>query len=299
MADGTELYTLAEEIPELERPVLLYHLDGFMDAGRAGRLASDHLVASMNPRPVATFDIDSLIDYRSRRPPMIFDTNRWVEYQAPTLTVQACEDAVGVPFLVMTGPEPDRSWELFTAAVIELTKRLNVSLSVSVHGIPMAVPHTRETELTPHGNRPDLLGESTSWITRVEVPGSASALLEYRMAEAGRDAIGLTAHVPHYLAQAEYPAAAIALLNGVTAATGLAFHTAELEKTAELTKKQIDEQVAASEEIAEAVRGLEARYDAAAEASTGGLPLTGLDGRVPDGEEIAAEFERFLAEREE
>jgi predicted ATP-grasp superfamily ATP-dependent carboligase len=289
---------MAEELPRLERPVLLYHLDGFMDAGSAGRLATDHLVASMNPRPVATFDVDSLIDYRSRRPPMIFDTRQWIEYRAPELTVQACEDAVGVPFLVMTGPEPDRSWELFTAAVIELTKRLDVSLSASVHGIPMAVPHTRRTELTPHGNRTDLLGDSRSWISRVEVPGSASALLEYRLAEAGQDAIGFTAHVPHYLSQAEYPAAAIALLSGVTAATGLAFRTRELEEAAEQARKQIDEQVAASEEIAEAVRGLETRYDAITEAGDDD-PLAGPDARMPDGEEIAAEFERFLAEREE
>jgi predicted ATP-grasp superfamily ATP-dependent carboligase len=299
VADGTELYTLAEEIPELERPVLLYYLDGFMDAGSAGRLVIEHLEGSMNPRTVATFDVDSLIDYRSRRPPMVFDTSHWVDYKAPELTVKACEDAVGVPFLVMSGPEPDRSWERFTAAVIELTKRFDVSLTVGLHGIPMAVPHTRVTELTPHGNRPDLLGESTSWISRVEVPGNAGSLIEYRLDEAGSDAIGFTAHVPHYLAQAEYPPAAIALLNGVTAATGLAFRTGELDEAAGRAKKQIDEQVAASDEIAEAVRGLEARYDAVAEANTSSLPLAGPDARMPDGDEIAAEFERFLSEQEE
>jgi predicted ATP-grasp superfamily ATP-dependent carboligase len=299
VADHTQLYTLAEEIPELERPVLLYHLDGFMDAGGAGRLATEHLVATMNPRTVATFDVDSLIDYRSRRPPMTFDTNQWIEYKTPELKVEACEDAVGVPFLVLTGPEPDRLWEGFTGAVISLIDRLDVSLSVGLHGIPMAVPHTRETELTPHGNRPDLLGESPSWISRVEVPGSASALLEYRLAQKDKDAIGFTAHVPHYLSQAEYPAAAIALLNGITAATGLAFRSAELEEAQRLARKQIDEQVAASEEIAEAVRGLEARFDAVSAAASTSLPLAGPDARMPNGEEIAAEFERFLAEQDE
>jgi predicted ATP-grasp superfamily ATP-dependent carboligase len=299
VADRTELYTLAEEIPELQRPVLLYFLDGFMDAGAAGRLVTEHLLSSMNPRTVATFDADALLDYRSRRPPMIFDTSRWIDYKAPELTLQACEDAVGVPFLVLTGPEPDRSWEAFTAAVIELVRRLDVSLTVGLHGIPMAVPHTRETELTPHGNRPDLLGESTSWIGRVEVPGSVGALLEYRLDEAGHDAIGFTAHVPHYLSQAEYPSAAIALLNGITATTGLAFRLADLEEAAGQARKQIDDQVAASEEIAEAVRGLEARYDAVAAASGNSLPMAGPDTRMPDAEEIAAEFERFLAEQDE
>jgi predicted ATP-grasp superfamily ATP-dependent carboligase len=299
VADETELYTLGGEIPELERPVLVYQLDGFMDAGSAGRLAIDHLVATMDARPLVDFDVDSLIDYRSRRPTMIFDTDHWVDYEAPKLTIQACEDAVGVPFLVMTGPEPDRAWERFVASVVGLTKRLDVSLCVGVSGIPMAVPHTRETALTPHGNRRDLLGEHASWIGRVEVPGSANALLEHRLSESGQDAIGFAAHVPHYLAQAEYPSAAIALLGGVTAATGLAFRTSDLEEAARQAKKQIDEQVAASEEIAEAVRGLEARYDAVTEANSDGHPLAGPDAHMPDGEEIAAEFERFLAEREE
>lgn len=299
MADETELYTLAEEIPELQRPVLVHYLDGFMDAGSAGRIATDHLLATTDPRPVVDFDIDSLIDYRSRRPPMTFDTDHWADYKAPKLSIQACKDAVGVAFLLMTGPEPDRAWERYAAAVVELTRRLDVSLTIGVHGIPMAVPHTRETDLTPHGNRTDLLGESVSWISRVDVPGSASSLLEFRLAESGQDAIGFTAHVPHYLSQAEYPPAAIALLGGVTAATGLAFRLGDLEEAAAKARKQIDEQVAASDEIAEAVRGLEARYDAVAKANDGTHPLAGPDDHVPDGEEIAAEFERFLAEREE
>ena len=230
---------------------------------------------------------------------MTFDTDHWADYKAPKLSIQACKDAVGVAFLLMTGPEPDRAWERYAAAVVELTRRLDVSLTIGVHGIPMAVPHTRETDLTPHGNRTDLLGESVSWISRVDVPGSASSLLEFRLAESGQDAIGFTAHVPHYLSQAEYPPAAIALLGGVTAATGLAFRLGDLEEAAAKARKQIDEQVAASDEIAEAVRGLEARYDAVAKANDGTHPLAGPDDHVPDGEEIAAEFERFLAEREE
>jgi predicted ATP-grasp superfamily ATP-dependent carboligase len=297
--DRTELYTLAEDIPELSGPVLLYQLDGFMDAGAAGRLLTEHLLTTLDSRPVATFDVDSLIDYRSRRPTMIFDTDRWIEYQAPELVVRACEDAVGVPFLVMTGPEPDMAWERFAAAVVSLTERLGVRLTVGVNGIPMAVPHTRETGITPHGNRPDLFGDRPAWINRAEVPGNAGSLIEYRMAEAGRDAIGFAAHVPHYLAQSEYPAAAIALLHAITAATGLAFRTAELDEAAEQARKRIDAQVTESAEVSEAIRNLEAQFDAVAAASESSLPLAGSTTRVPDAEEIAAEFERFLAEQDE
>ncbi|MCO6008952.1 PAC2 family protein [Actinoallomurus purpureus] len=296
MADPTALYTLADDIPELDRPVLVYHLDGFMDAGRAGQLAARHL-RTLNARLVATFDVDSLIDYRSRRPPMIFDTDRWVGYEAPELAVYACEDAVGVSFLVLSGPEPDRAWEWFADAVISLGERLDVQLAIGMHGIPMAVPHTRETGLTPHGNRADLLGEHPAWINRAEVPGSAAALIEYRMAEAGRDAIGFAAHVPHYLAQAAYPTAAIALLHGISSATGLMLPTTDLDEAAVEAREQIDGEVAASEDVTEAVRNLEVQYDAVMEAGRNSLPLAGSPARMPDGEEIAAEFERFLAEQ--
>jgi predicted ATP-grasp superfamily ATP-dependent carboligase len=294
-----ELYTLAEGVPEMSGPVLVYHFDGFMDAGSAGRLLTEHLLTTFDPRTVATFDVDSLIDYRSRRPTMIFDTDRWVEYEAPELTVRVCEDALGVPFLLMSGPEPDLSWERFAAAVVSLAVRFGVRLTIGVNGIPMAVPHTRDTGITPHGNRPDLFGDRPAWINRAEVPGNAGALIEYRMAEAGRDAIGFAAHVPHYLAQSEYPAAAIALLHAITSATGLAFRTQELDTAAEQARKRIDAQVTGSEEISDAIRNLEAQFDAVAAASDNSLPLAGSGTRVPDAEEIAAEFERFLAEQEE
>lgn len=298
MPDRMELYTLAGDVPELSGPVLLYHLSGFMDAGAAGRLLTEHLLTTLCPRTIATFDADALIDYRSRRPTMIFDTDRWVEYETPELAVRVCEDVVGVPFLVMSGPEPDLAWERFAASVISFADRLGVGLTVGVNGIPMAVPHTRETGITPHGNRPDLFGDRPSWISRAEVPGNAGALIEYRMAEANRDAIGFAAHVPHYLAQAEYPAAAVALLNAITAATGLAFRTEKLEEAAEQARKRIDAQVTGSAEISEAIHNLEAQFDAVAAASEN-APLADSATHVPDAEEIAAEFERFLAEQDE
>jgi predicted ATP-grasp superfamily ATP-dependent carboligase len=294
-----ELFRLAEDIPELSGPVLLYQLDGFMDAGAAGRLLTEHLLTTLDPHTVATFDIDSLIDYRSRRPTMIFDTDHWSKYEVPELAVRACEDAVGVPFLVMSGPEPDLAWERFAAAVLSLAEHFGVRLMVGVNGIPMAVPHTRDTGITAHGNRPDLFGDRPTWIRRAEVPGNAGALIEYRMAEAGRDAIGFAAHVPHYLSQAEYPAAAIALLRAITDATGLAFRTEGLDEAAEEARKRIDAQVTGSEEISEAIRNLEAQFDAVAAASENTLPLAEPGARLPDAEEIAAEFERFLAEQDE
>ncbi|MFG3443006.1 proteasome assembly chaperone family protein [Nonomuraea sp. NPDC047897] len=298
MFDPTDLYELADDVPELSDPVLLYHFDGFVDAGGAGRLALGHVLAELEHRVVATFDVDRLLDYRSRRPVMTFDTDRWIGYESPRLAVHVVEDTTGTPFLVMTGPEPDREWELFARAVGTLAERLGVSRLVTVHGIPMAVPHTRPLGVTPHASRAELVTGQSSAFGRVQVPGSAAALVEYRLGEQGLDAMGFAVHVPHYLAQAEYPHAAVAALEAVTRGTGLVFPMDTLREAALRTNAEVEEQIQASAELLTAINGLEQQYDAFA----GGTERENLIAepvQMPTGDELAAQFERFLAERDE
>ena len=63
------------------------------------------------------------------------------------LTVHAVRDNAGVPFLLLDGPEPDLRWEQFTAAIIRLAERFDVSQVVGLNSIPMAVPHTRPASM--------------------------------------------------------------------------------------------------------------------------------------------------------
>lgn len=298
MFDPTDLYKLAEDLPELTDPVLLYHFDGFVDAGAAGRLAVRHVLDELEHRVVATFDVDRLLDYRSRRPIMVFDTDRWVEVETPELVVHYVKDVTGTPFLLMSGPEPDREWELFIRAVGSLTERLGVSKLVTVHGIPMAVPHTRPLGITMHATRPELMTGQPSTFGRVQVPGSVTALMEFRLGAEGRDAIGFAVHVPHYLSQAEYPTSAVTALEAVTRNTGLVFPLDALREAARRTNVEIQEQINASAELSGAISGLEQQYDAFA----GGAERENLIAEstpMPTGDELAAQFERFLAERDD
>jgi predicted ATP-grasp superfamily ATP-dependent carboligase len=296
--DPTDLYQLADEVPELADPVLLYHFDGFVDAGGAGRLALGHLLAELEHRVVATFDVDRLLDYRSRRPIMTFDSDKWVECESPELVVHAAKDATGTPFLLMSGPEPDREWELFTRAVGALSARLGVSRLVTLHGIPMAVPHTRPLGITMHATRPELIHSRTTSFGRVQVPGSVAGLIELRLGAEGRDAVGYAVHVPHYLSQAEYPDASVTALEAITRGTGLVFPMEGLREAAQRTTTEIEDQIRASAELSNAISGLEQQYDAFA----GGSDRENLMAEttpMPTGDELAAQFERFLAERDD
>ncbi|HEX2313182.1 MAG TPA: PAC2 family protein [Thermomonospora sp.] len=295
MRNPEDLYELSGDIPEMTGPVLLYSLDGFVDAGSVGELVREHLLDSLDHRVIARFDVDALIDYRARRPVMTYDRDHWESYNAPELVVHLVRDEAGSPFLFLTGPEPDRLWEGFVAAVRSLVERLGVSLSVSFHGIPMGVPHTRPVGITPHATRPELITR-TSFFDRVQVPGSAAGLLEYRLGEAGHDALGYAVHVPHYLAQSAYPTAAVAALEAVIAATGLVLPSDALREAAARTEADIAQQVAGNDEVQKVVQALEQQYDAFA-GGTERESLLAEEKDMPTAEELGAEFERFLAER--
>jgi predicted ATP-grasp superfamily ATP-dependent carboligase len=292
-----DLYEAEPGAPTPDRDlVMLYYLDGFIDAGAAGRLLSTHLMSSLDPQPIGRFDIDSLLDYRSRRPIMTFAKDHWEDYDTPELSLSLLHDNAGTQFLMLTGLEPDREWDAFTSAVLQLSADLGVRLAVGFHGIPMGVPHTRALGVTGHATQPDLIAGNRPLVDKLQVPGSAAALLEFRLGEANRAAIGFAVHVPHYLAQAAYPAAAVTLLESVRRVTGLELPADALREAARRTDLEIARQVEGSDEVAEVVRALEQQYDAFAADREN---LLAKDGEpMPTAEELGAQFEQFLAEQQ-
>ena len=294
--DPHDLYELEPDLPDLGGPVLVQALEGFVDAGNARRLVCEQLLAAHGSRVVATFDVDALLDYRARRPLMTFDEDHWADYADPQLAVHLAHDAQGTPFLVLAGPEPDIRWEAFTRAVTTLVAELGVSTTVGLNAIPMAVPHTRPLGIIAHATRPEMVAGHERWVGTVQVPSTAGHLLEYRLGQAGRDAAGFAVAVPHYLAEAEYPPAALALLASLTSLTGLVLATEELDTAAITVRAQVDETVAGSDEVRGVVEALERQYDAYL-AGAGRSLLAEMGGSLPSAEEIGDELERYLAEQ--
>jgi len=233
---------------------------------------------------------------------MLFIEDHWESYEDPSLVLHELTDGAGVRFLLLSGAEPDVQWERFIAAVAGLIDELGVRLTIGVHGIPMGVPHTRPTSVTAHATRTELVVGRDAWVGTVQVPGSIINLLELRLGQSDHDAMGFAVHVPHYLAQADYPDAAAALLENIAAATDLTLPTATLRAAAESARVELDEQVAGSAEVAAVVHALEQQYDTYVEARGGDAPgddqglLAGRRG-FPTADELGAELERFLAEQ--
>lgn len=298
MRDPADLYELtadADNVPDGLH--LVAGLTGFADAGGAVSQFTEYLLGTLDQKIVASFDTDVLLDYRARRPIIYFDQDHLADYQPPSLRLYLAQDEIGQPFLLLAGFEPDFRWEQFTAAVIQLVSRFNVSSTTWVHAIPMPVPHTRPIGVTVSGNRTDLIESMSVWRPHTQVPANVLHLLEYRLADSGATLVGYVLLIPHYLADTEFPLAALSAIESTSASTGLIFPTDSLRESNREFVARIDDQVRENPELARLVGTLEERYDSYMEGTSLRSPLTDEDGELPTADEIADELEKFLATR--
>lgn len=284
--------------PELRGLNLLMGFTGFADAGHVVSQITAELLDTLDSELVAEFDADQLMDYRSRRPQVSFVEDHLQDYQAPRLALHRLTDGLGNPFLLLAGSEPDLQWERFARAVVGIVKELDVNMAAWIHSIPMPVPHTRPVGVTVHGNRPELIEGISVWKPTVEVPSAVGHLLELRLVEAGRNIAGYVIHVPHYLAEAEYPTAAVAGLEYLGAATALMLPTDRLREAGREVGRQIAEQINASEEVQQVVSRLETRYDEKAEGTVRRSLLADENDQLPNADALGAAVEAYLARKD-
>lgn len=299
MRNPADLYSVVKAVSEVPAGLpLVIGLTGFVDSGGAVAQVSQYLLDELDHHDVLIFDNDELLDYRARRPIMVFEETRLTEYRRPALAVRLAHDELGAPFLLLTGYEPDFQWERFIAALLDIIERYAVATTTWVHAIPMPVPHTRDLGVTVSGNRDELIESLSVWRPRTQVPGNVLHLLEYRLTEAEKLVSGFVLLVPHYLADTEFPSAAVTALESITAATGLLFPTDRLREEGREFLGRIEEQVEGNSELARLVGGLEERHDSYMEDNPLRSPLTDEDGELPSADSIAAELEKFLAHRQ-
>jgi hypothetical protein len=273
------LYRL--EVPDdLVAPTLVAAFDSWIDAGSASSIAAGHLADGGDI--LLEFDGDRLFDYRSRRPTLEIVDGRLAELTWPSLTIRR-RRIDGRDLLILAGAEPDFRWREFAVAVVEVARRLNVSLWISLGAIPAAVPHTRSTYVLGSTSEPGLLlGDVQPGPAGVlRVPAAAISVLEHAISEAGIPAIGYYAQVPHYIS-GPYPAASVELLRAVGRHLGTDIPTASLSDDANELRSRLDAAAALEESTRTYVQRLEAMVD---------------EERLPSGEDLISDIERFLRDR--
>lgn len=281
-----ELYERHEH-PPLVDPVLVMALDGWIDAGFGAATAAATMLRTMETVPVATFDADELLDHRARRPTIHLADGVVKDLTWPSIEAVAGTDRAGREVVVLTGSEPDHRWHAFVDSVVGLALDLGVRLCVGLGAYPAPAAHTRPIRIACTSTSEELAAAHDFLRATLQVPAGVQAALETACAKVGIPALGLWAQVPHYIATMPNPAASLALLEALSPVAGLTIDPGELIEEATQTRARIDRLVAENSEHQQMVRALEMQAD----------EQTAV-GPLPSGDELAAEFQRFLREED-
>jgi proteasome assembly chaperone (PAC2) family protein len=278
-----KLLELAER-PALRDPFLVVHLHGWTDAGLAGQTGAVFLRSRWNTSRLGQFDADELVDFRARRPVV-----RLAGGTIEEVTWSPIELSVAAPggerdALLLTGPEPDFRWAAFCDQVVETCRELAVTEVFGLGGFPAPALHTNPVAVVGTSADSDLAARLETVPAIVELAAGIQTVLEERLYRAGIPATGLWARVPPYLAGGSHPPAALALVQTLARLAGVEIETTELEAASKDHLAQVEEAIRERPQIAEFVDQIRA------------LVEQGADERIPSGDEIAAELERFLGQ---
>lgn len=286
-------YRLHGPMPTLFEPVMVVMLTGWIDASSAAAAAMATVQEEWSVRPLATFDGDTFIDYRARRPTMELREGVNVRLVWADIELHVGRDAEGHDVLTLSGPEPDSQWRKFADVVSTLGIELGVRQMVALGAYPFATPHTRDPRLSSSSPSADVVADLAYLKNSVDVPAGMGAVLEHAFTDKGVPALGIWAQVPHYVSAMSYPAASLALLTGLQEVSGLVVDAAAIRQETIIQRQRLDQLVAGNDEHRAMVNQLEDLYDQAKQQTD----LLGTGG-MPTGDELAAEFEQFLRDQD-
>jgi predicted ATP-grasp superfamily ATP-dependent carboligase len=274
----------------LRAPALVCAFKGWNDAGDAASAAVQFLGASHNATRFAQIDPEDFYDFQATRPRIKLDETGTRELSWPNVEIYEARVPLAPRDLVLlTGPEPSMRWRSFSAAIVELAEALGVQMVVTVGALLADVPHSRPVSITGLTSDEALTGSLGLNRSNYEGPTGITGVLWQACAEAGLPSASLWAAVPHYVAAAPNPKAALALVRKLEGLVGVTVDASELEGAASDYERQVSLAVQSDPDVQAFVE----RLEKAAEESDEDADPTEL----PSGDVIAREFQRFLRQR--
>ena len=289
MSDNYEHLFEFADLKELDKPVLILALDGWIDSSGIAHSAKESLLSKAEIYTMVKFDTDRLLDHRARRPILHLNEGVVENLEWPSIELLHIEGLEGPDACVLHGPEPDHDWKVFTDAVTNICYGLDVSLVIGLGAYPAAVPHTRPTRLSCTASSIEMAAKLDFVTASIKVPAGLQAVIEAEVALAGTPAIGLWAQVPHYLSTGPYPPATVALLEGLREISGIWNRDFKLDQNALNTRSRLDQLIGNNEEHLTMIEKLEIAYD----------ELNDPSSSLPSGDDLAEELQNFLRSQDD
>lgn len=264
-----------ETWPDLRDPVLVIACTGWVDAGLAGSGAAQEIIDGMTAaRRFATYDLGDTADLRTTRPIARLDDGMTRRIEWPTLSFVA--GRAGRDTVVLTGPEPCVQWQRVTEDIVGVAERLGVTLAVTLGAMPAAVSHRRPVPVLATATSRSLAQEIGALRADYHGPTGLQSVIQVALGDAGIDAVGLWAQVPHYVSGTPSPPASRALLERLRDLSNVSVDLRDIDRRAEHYLEQVEAGIAERPDVAEMVAAIDEEEDEIS------------------GDALASEIERFL-----
>ena len=269
----------------LSRPILILAFEGWFDVAEAATGAVRWLGQQYDADEVAGIDPEQYFDFTARRPEVkLVDGERIIEWPANDCSVARLADQQH-DLVLLAGVEPHLRWQHFTDDLTEVIRKTRSELVITLGAMADAVPHTRPPLVKGSSTTAALASRLGLDRPSYQGPTGLIGVLHDHLDREGVPVISLRVAVPHYVASSPNPKATLALLQHLEHVTGVPTAHAGLVPLVESWERQVDTAVAADDEVSSYVDRLEHQADRR------------LDQQLSSGEDLAAEFERFLREQ--
>jgi proteasome assembly chaperone (PAC2) family protein len=274
----------------LRAPALVCAFSGWNDAGDAATAALQFVGASFGATRFAQIDPEEFYDFQATRPKIVIDSRGTRSIEWPTVDVfEARVPRAPRDLILLQGPEPSMRWRAFCRSIVDLAEAAGVQMVVTLGALLADVPHSRAVTVNGFASDETLVERLDVHETNYEGPTGIVGVLHNVCQEAGIPSASLWANVPHYVAAAPNPKAALALVRRLEGLVGVSVDASELEEATAEYERQVGLAVQADPEVQAFVERLEAAAEASEEPSD--------PSHLPSGDVIAREFQRFLRQR--
>ena len=290
------MLTMHAQPQGLRRPILILAWGGWNDAAEAATTAARYLATSFRAEKFAEIDPEEFYHFGLSRPAVRFragsETERELVWPTTEFSIAQSPD-LARDLIVGVATEPHLRWKAYCGAVLELARRCQVTLVLTLGALLAEVPHTRPVRLVGGASDPELAARLGVRPTRYEGPTGIVGVINTVSREQGFATASLWANVPHYISGIENPKATRTLVERVLSLLGATLDLGDLDEAIKQFEANLAEIVAQNAKIAGYIRKLESK--AAEEQATAVPPAAGSD--LPPAAELVAEIQQFLRQQ--
>jgi proteasome assembly chaperone (PAC2) family protein len=278
----------------LRRPVLITAFSGWNDAAEAATTAARYLATSFQAEKFAEIDPEEFYHFGLSRPYVRYKSGSETEREIvwPATEFSLARAGLSRDLIVAVATEPHLKWRTYCANVLELARRCETTLVLTLGALLAEVPHTRPVRISGSASDPELAAQLGVRPSRYEGPTGIVGVLNIACREQGLATASVWANVPHYVSGIENPKAALALVQRTLALLNLQADLGDLEEASRQYDQNLAEIVAQNAKIKAYVAKLESR-DAEEQPAE---PTQGSD--LPPASELVAEIEQFLRQQQ-